>query len=98
LSLDIPDDKRPDWPPNDQHGDNLDNLVNRLNDLNDAFNIYVVRQHDKPDVEFNDDGSVRVNRPGNYFFDGHDFTWGFSVVAWRKRDDNNNEWHSRFVD
>jgi hypothetical protein len=40
----------------------IDNSKYKLDEHND-----IVLNHDKPDVEFNDDGSVHINTPGDYW-------------------------------
>jgi hypothetical protein len=59
-----------------------------LNKRNDSINKHGVDydQHDKPDVEFNDDGSVHINTPGDYHFE---YSYNDSLIAgWRRRNDN----------
>ena len=57
----------------EQHDDGI-HLVSYNRDW-----VYVVDNDDKPDVEFNDDGSVHINTPGNYYFNHDIRDWRLTV-------------------
>jgi hypothetical protein len=45
----------------------------------------------KPDVEFNDDGSVHINTPGDYWFSNND--WEFVTVRCVQRRGDGRHYH-----
>jgi hypothetical protein len=45
---------------------------------------------DKPDVEFNDDGSVHINTPGDYYFG---LTHDYESIVYARRLDTGDDYH-----
>jgi hypothetical protein len=64
----------------------IDNSKYKLDEHND-----IVLNHDKPDVEFNDDGSVHINTPGDYFFSNND--WEFVTIRCVQRRGGEQHYH-----